>query len=631
MTDPLPGGGDLPPFPPSSEPVVDDGFSTMFYEKGASINRMVATHVGWEAWDNGLGRQLNAHLWQNPTVEDLMRSLDPAFAAVGSPSAIDAMLPWLRRPGFPVVTLSISTSTLHATQTPVSKYLPVLAPSEPKAWWIPLRVQVPGAARTMLFEFNTSSAAMPVPKGPAPALASDRQALVGDPSFLGFFIVRYDTAEAWSARISVAVADLEARPDYTRMLVLHTTLLVQLSHDKVAVLAELITALSPAMAANPTIGGFNGAGDLYRLIITRSAPLLAVTVAAGVDDDLLVALRGMVGPLIKTLGWAPGGQSCTATGDECGKSDPNAGKCCKADICRTPHYCGGPAPPVDRKSTCWPAPPAPPPGCGSVGATCTGTGVGDCCPDNFCHSVICRNSTCFQLPPPPIPKLGGVVSADDRTPWPQKEDRGVDRRGRDALRPTALFAAIQYGDQGIINAGLALFRSSGKVGVTGPGRRAAYFATARHGTAADVASLQAMLVASLKNRSSTTADLLFGLSAGATSANCAAGLDAVKAAARTPADVVAALTDVLANAPDCRAVALDQFTAAAVQLWRVAGDDGTSAVTAGLASLSTAHELVQATRLFVGSPASPHAVHAALTKIKINMDFVARKVSIQGA
>lgn len=46
--------------------------------------------------------QLASHLWQNPTVEDLMRALDAPFRKAGSPSAMDSMLPWLQRAGFPV-------------------------------------------------------------------------------------------------------------------------------------------------------------------------------------------------------------------------------------------------------------------------------------------------------------------------------------------------------------------------------------------------------------------------------------------------------------------------------------------------------------------------------------------------
>lgn len=140
---------------------------------GASVNRMVATHLTWAVWDKALGVQLKDHVWANPTVEDLMRSLNPAFLKRGSPSAMNAMLPWLRRPGFPVISLSLSSDgkTLKATQRPMSKYLKDADP-----WWVPLQVHTSkNPSGTVLFEFNTTEATMKLDTTP--------EVLVGDPEF----------------------------------------------------------------------------------------------------------------------------------------------------------------------------------------------------------------------------------------------------------------------------------------------------------------------------------------------------------------------------------------------------------------------------------------------------------------
>jgi hypothetical protein len=104
---PLPGGGDVPPFPPTralraalrghEDPTKAPLFSRIFYEKGATVNRMVVLHLGFSAWDSALASHLRRFQWANPTVEDLMRSLDGAFRAAGSPSAMSAMyvaMPW---------------------------------------------------------------------------------------------------------------------------------------------------------------------------------------------------------------------------------------------------------------------------------------------------------------------------------------------------------------------------------------------------------------------------------------------------------------------------------------------------------------------------------------------------------
>jgi hypothetical protein len=262
---------------------------------------MVATHLGWSAWDTALGNQLAAHLWQNPTVEDLMESLNPAFRHVGSPPATESMLPWLQRPGFPVITLWCEGSTVHATQQPISSHLPPLATGESSAWWVPLRVSMSPSSPSFLFEFSTASASMPVP---AEHLSKSTAAvLLGDPNYLGFFIVRYNSTADWDARIAVAVQDLASKPDYTRALVYHVALLVRMGHEKLDTLCSLLSALGPALATNSVVGGFDGSGDLYHLIATNTAPLASVASAGGVGQALTRTVAAVLGPLATKLGW----------------------------------------------------------------------------------------------------------------------------------------------------------------------------------------------------------------------------------------------------------------------------------------------------------------------------------------
>lgn len=576
---PLPGGGDIPAFPPGAagtpggstaaaeavetvnaaeaveaageeDPTKAPLFSRIFYEKGASVNRMVATHLGWDAWDASLGRQVNAHLWSNPTVEDLMRSLDPAFEAAGSPPAMDAMLPWLQRPGFPVVTLVVKqeqqggavVATLHASQAPISPFLPPARAAEP--WWIPLRVSCDGGA-PFLFEFNTTIASMAVPMKRSEGSGADNgrtanttMTCVGDPQFRGFFSVRYAQDSQWAARIAGAAASLTSTPDYTRALAFHTFIMATMAHEPASIPARLLTALAPALAQNKRLGGYAGSGDLYTMLLTRAAPVTAVLDAGGATSaaaagEFRAAVRALVGPLANWLGWE----------EE-----------------------------VETEKT----------------------------------------------------RMAAVTGPEPTTPWPQHEDAGVEARAHTSVRPMALLRAVLSDDTATVASALVQFRAH----YAGPAARATYFAAARYGQASDKAALRTMLTDAV-SAGKPYADLLFGLSAGAgDAAGCAAGLAAVSTStsAAGAGAAVAALTDVLQHAPACRAAAWAYFEAAAGQYWKADGAAATSAITKAFAWLVTAPELASAASLLAtqnATVASAAARHTALTQIKININMVA--------
>eukprot|EP00854_Cymbomonas_tetramitiformis_P004087 gene4087-5063_t len=556
---PLPGGGDQPPFPkqqlkmeeglmqdPSKAPL----FSKIFYEKGAAVNRMVATHVGWDHWDEALGAHLNAHQWQNPTVEDLMRSLAPAFASVGSPPAMESMLPWLRQPGYPVITLSLeSTATatlLHASQLPISRYLP--SASEPSIWWIPLRVSVAGS-KSFVFEFNSSRAVMDISNkfsAPPDSHTGEHKAaaslIVGDPAFWGMFIVRYKQSAQWESRITGVASSLETKPDYARALCKQIFLLVTMSHEPVSLLTKMIESLAQKLGANPVIGGYKGTGDFYTMILEQAEKLIVMLsyVDNAASGDFVTAMRSLVGPLAERLGF---------------------------------------------EST--------------------------------------------DTPPPTA-----VSSSASSVPWPEKEDAGVELRGRTALRPVALLNAVAYGNPATVKAALVRFRAR----VAGGGvksstdqssERAVYLAGMRYGLQNDTVALQ-KLVFSTSPANPDFNNMLFGLLAGATSENlgCGIGLDAIHSTIlNDKAAIVKAFSIMLQYAPpSCRARVWEPLSTTALKLWAEIGADATKTITEALSLLTTVDGLANATSLLATQNASvmpAGTAHSILTQVKINIDIVA--------
>jgi len=187
--------------PPIYLPEKDDGqeSNTIFYEKGASVNRMFYL---WRpaCFNTALGYHLNRLKWTNPSEFDLMDSLssqcEPAFG--------DNMLPWLNQAGFPIVSLKFnpSNSTVTASQQPVASILPAS-----QSWFVPLQVRAvlvdPNTAipitpgKTIIFDLSLSVDQSPSYTLPTPP-PSQAWAIQGNFNFTGFYLVNYQDFQQWS-------------------------------------------------------------------------------------------------------------------------------------------------------------------------------------------------------------------------------------------------------------------------------------------------------------------------------------------------------------------------------------------------------------------------------------------------
>lgn len=90
------------------------------YGKGASINRMFATYIGDE-WNIVLGNHIASYQFTNPSVADLLTSLEQ----FSSRSGVGVQMgEWLYNSGFPVVLATNHSTYLNITQYPISPLLP---------------------------------------------------------------------------------------------------------------------------------------------------------------------------------------------------------------------------------------------------------------------------------------------------------------------------------------------------------------------------------------------------------------------------------------------------------------------------------------------------------------------------
>ncbi|KAH8656940.1 aminopeptidase-like protein [Tricladium varicosporioides] len=116
---------------------VDQIFDAISYLKGSSTIRMLATHLGQETFLKGVSSYLKAHAYGNATTSDLWSALSQA-----SDQDVNALIdPWVRKIGFPVLTVSEEPGQIGVKQ---SRYLSTgdVAPEDDKTtWWVPLGIE----------------------------------------------------------------------------------------------------------------------------------------------------------------------------------------------------------------------------------------------------------------------------------------------------------------------------------------------------------------------------------------------------------------------------------------------------------------------------------------------------------
>ncbi|KAK9460627.1 peptidase family M1-domain-containing protein [Lipomyces oligophaga] len=115
---------------------IDQIFDAISYLKGASSIRMISSHLGVETFLKGVSSYLKAHAYGNATTKDL-------WDAVGEVSGIDVneiMNDWIRKIGFPVVTVNESDTGISLRQDRFLASGDVTDEENETQWWIPLGI-----------------------------------------------------------------------------------------------------------------------------------------------------------------------------------------------------------------------------------------------------------------------------------------------------------------------------------------------------------------------------------------------------------------------------------------------------------------------------------------------------------
>lgn len=113
---------------------VDQIFDHISYLKGSSVIRMLAAHLGVETFLLGVSNYLKAHKYSNAKTNDLWSALSEA-----SGKDVNAFMdPWIKKIGFPVVTVAEEPGQIGVKQSRFLSGGNVKPEEDETTWWIPL-------------------------------------------------------------------------------------------------------------------------------------------------------------------------------------------------------------------------------------------------------------------------------------------------------------------------------------------------------------------------------------------------------------------------------------------------------------------------------------------------------------
>ncbi|KAF9883029.1 hypothetical protein FE257_004312 [Aspergillus nanangensis] len=116
---------------------VDQIFDHISYLKGSSVIRMLSDHLGRETFLRGVAAYLKAHAYGNATTNDLWSALSKA----SNQDVNSFMDPWIRKIGFPVVTVAEEPGQISVRQNRFLSTGDAKPEEDQTTWWVPLGIK----------------------------------------------------------------------------------------------------------------------------------------------------------------------------------------------------------------------------------------------------------------------------------------------------------------------------------------------------------------------------------------------------------------------------------------------------------------------------------------------------------
>jgi aminopeptidase N len=123
---------------------IDEIFDAISYAKGASLIRMISSHIGFDVFLQGMKNYLKEHAYGNTTTELLWQALEDASGT----QVVDLMTPWTSQLGFPVLVLPETVDGQVETPRFLASGPGSNEDVDAQVWPIPVTALVEGSTET---------------------------------------------------------------------------------------------------------------------------------------------------------------------------------------------------------------------------------------------------------------------------------------------------------------------------------------------------------------------------------------------------------------------------------------------------------------------------------------------------
>ncbi len=134
---------------------IDQYFDQISYSKGANIIRMIEAFTGTENFMQGIQSYLKQNMFSNATGNELWSQLEK----VSGSDVRRIMSEWIRKPGFPVVSVSLKAGKLTLKQ---ERFL-LSGAREKGVWPVPVTMKINGTTQRLLLDKEEQRADTPHP------------------------------------------------------------------------------------------------------------------------------------------------------------------------------------------------------------------------------------------------------------------------------------------------------------------------------------------------------------------------------------------------------------------------------------------------------------------------------------
>lgn len=130
---------------------IDSMFSSITYDKGASILRMIQTYLGEDKFGLWLRNMAESHKYKSLSTNDFLEALNEVQDGVG-----DNMRQWIEQAGYPLVQVKKNDeNVLYLTQSRFWSHEPIQGETERTKWWVPITYRKQDGAMGNFMTFDS--------------------------------------------------------------------------------------------------------------------------------------------------------------------------------------------------------------------------------------------------------------------------------------------------------------------------------------------------------------------------------------------------------------------------------------------------------------------------------------------